>query len=107
MQKRGTFSDNGDDTDNTSSGTATSSSTMDIENSTAAATKTPSPEQSRSAAEISTILTSTLSVDVHAAAREVKEVSLIHSNAEVFPQSTEYAFTFLQVFTAAVCALAL
>ena len=52
-------------------------------------------------------LASTLDTDVHDAGDEHQVVNSIHENAELFSPATELAFSFLQVFTAAVSSLAL
>ena len=56
---------------------------------------------------VATVLNNTVNVDVHTAGLASERVSAIHDNAEKFSEATEYGFTFLQVFSAAVSALAL
>ena len=52
------------------------------------------------------LIASTIDYNVHAAERDARTAA-IHNSAECFSVGTEYAFTFLQIFTAAVSSLAL
>jgi sodium-dependent phosphate transporter len=54
----------------------------------------------RSMSKVGTALAHGTNVDIHEAVEEDEVVAAMHANAEVFDPKAEYAFQYLQVFSA-------